>query len=328
MSAHLIFRTDTKMIIGLILGISACFIWGLIFLIPDQLTGFSPIEVSLGRYFFYGLISFFLIACKRCQILRKYPLKIWLSALKFALFANIVYYTALVLGVRYANSSVTALILGMSPITIAIYGNIKQKVISFRSLILPCFFITIGLVFVNLNAFDEHSDILYFGEYLLGLMFAFTALIAWTWFAVANAKILKDHSEISSSDWVTMLGAATFVWVLVIAVLFCLFGGKYTELSKYTNFSTELSRFVIGSSILGILCSWVGSYLWNRASTSLPVSILGQLIIFETIFGLIFVHFFERNVPSVTSLIGMAMMLFGIVTSVNIFRKRISLPEH
>lgn len=315
------------MIIGFILGISACFIWGLIFLIPDLLIGFSPVEVALGRYFFYGLISIFLLACKGKKLLNQYPKKIWISALNFALLANIIYYTALVIGSRYANSSVTALILGLSPITIALYGNIQQKVCSFKSLIVPCLLIAIGLACVNLQAFYPSLSIASMGEYLLGLLFSFGALVAWTWYAVANAKILKDNPQLSSSDWVTMLGVTTFLWVILIAGAFILFADPTEIFARYLHFSPELQKFMIGSAVLGIACSWLGAYLWNRASTSLPVSILGQLIIFETIFGLLFVHLYEKNLPSIPSLIGMTTMLVGIFASVNVFRKKLLLQE-
>jgi len=75
------------------------------------------------------------------------------------------------------------------------------------------------------------------------------------------------------------LGAAfclTFSWVFLKNEL---------QVKKYVTLSPELSAFFIGSAILGLLCSWVGAWLWNRASLHLPVSLAGQLTIFETIFG-------------------------------------------
>jgi len=45
------------MIEGVGLRVISCFIWGLIFIVPQFMSGFSPIEIALGRYFFYGIAS-------------------------------------------------------------------------------------------------------------------------------------------------------------------------------------------------------------------------------------------------------------------------------
>ena len=56
--------------------------------------------------------------------------------------------------------------------------------------------------------------------------------------------------------------------------------------------------FLIGCATLGLLCSWVGASLWNKASVFLPVSLAGQLMIFETIFGVLFVYMLNQQMPS------------------------------
>jgi drug/metabolite transporter (DMT)-like permease len=217
--------------------------------------------------------------------------------------------------------------LGISPISIALYGNLKQKTFSFRSLVLPCILIAIGLALVNLEAFESTSHINSMSEYILGLSFGFTALLIWTLFAVYNAKILDKHPALASGDWVTMLGFTTLIWVILIVTGLSFLPDSPLDFAKYSTVDPAFQRFLLGNAILGIFCSWLGSYLWNRASTLLPVSILGQLIIFETIFGLIFVHLFKDEWPSGFSFLGMSMMLFGIVASLNVFRKQTSLIE-
>jgi drug/metabolite transporter (DMT)-like permease len=302
------------MFTGILFGTIACMIWGLIFLIPDQLIGFSSFEVALGRYFFFGLLSFVLFLRSGLKMIRKYSFKYWRMAFFFGLVANLLYYTALVLGSRYASSSLAALVLGLTPIVISVFGNLQQKQVSFKSLLIPSLLIALGLFLVNLPALTQ-NNLAPEENYLLGCFFCFFALISWSLYAVVNAKKLREDSNLSSSDWVTMIGLGTFVWTILGAVVYVLFIASTEDLSKYGSFSTEVQQFVIGTAVLGIVCGWIGSYLWNRASALLPVSMLGQLLIFETVFGLLFVNLYAGKWPPAISMAGMLLMLSGIFIS-------------
>ena len=154
-------------------------------------------------------------------------------------------------------------------------------------MIIPSLLILIGLVVVNIPHFKTTSSP---SSYSLGLVCSFAALIAWSWYVVANSRFLKHHPEVKSSDWATLVGVATLFWVLVFALFLALFFENQLHMEKYLTLNFELKRFLLGSLILGLLCSWIGGGLWNRASLYLPVSLAGQLMIFETVFGVIFVY--------------------------------------
>lgn len=66
---------------GIAFALSACFIWGLIFIIPQFMSSFSSIEIALGRYWFYGGISLLLLLKARLQGFCNYPLSVWIKAL-------------------------------------------------------------------------------------------------------------------------------------------------------------------------------------------------------------------------------------------------------
>jgi drug/metabolite transporter (DMT)-like permease len=70
---------------------------------------------------------------------------------------------------------------------------------------------------------------------------------------------------------------------------------------------------MIGSAVLGVLCSWLGSFLWNRACLHLPVSLAGQLTIFETLFGISFVYIFEQRFPPTMEFLGICFLLTAIL---------------
>ena len=49
-----------RMLKGVIFAIIACLVWGLVFVVPSFMQEFSSVEVSMGRYFTYGILSLIL----------------------------------------------------------------------------------------------------------------------------------------------------------------------------------------------------------------------------------------------------------------------------
>lgn len=298
---------------GTVYALSACFVWGLIFVVPQFMSGFSAIEVALGRYAFYGIISLFIFSRAWLQGNCRYPLQIWIKALFFSLVTTIIYYTCLVLALRYSTPAICALILGISPIAIAYYGNWKQKECSFKKLILPSILILAGLVIINvphLEASDSSS------RYILGLLCSLFALISWSWYVVANSQFLKNNS-VSSNEWSTMIGVATLFWVILCGLILIVGFKSQLDIQKYVSMSPELINFLIGCAILGSLCSWLGAFLWNKASIHLPVSLAGQLMIFETIFGVLFVYTVAQDLPSKMDLFGILLLLGAVAYGIS-----------
>lgn len=283
------------------------------------MTGFTPIEIALGRYFVYGIVSSLIFLKAILQGTFRYPKPIWIKALYFSLFSTIGYYTCVVLALRYSSPAVCALILGVSPIAIAFYGNWRQKETSFRSLIIPSILILVGLVVINVPHLETSASP---SCYALGLLFSFFALSAWSWYVVANSRFLKHHPEVRSSDWSTLVGVVTLFWVAFFALILTVFFPNQMHLKKYFIINDELTRFFIGSAILGLLCSWVGTILWNKASLCLPVSLAGQLTIFETVFGVLFVYTLSQSVPSLMETMGIVILMSAVIYGISQFAKK------
>ena len=302
------------MLKGILFALAACLVWGLIFVIPQMLTGFDSIEIGLGRYFFLGLFSLLLAGF---QIPRKIQITIWLRCFGWAFFVGNFYYTSLVLGLRFLSPAIATLILGLAPITIAFYGNWKEKECDTRQLILPSLLIFLGLILVNFPLFSLDLKEFALLEYTFGLLCTLSSLVVWTWYVVSNAKFLKSNPNIPAAQWSTMIGVATFFWTLIIGTIYFLSKkDSALILQKYATLSPHLNTFLIGSLVLGVVCAWCGAYLWNRASLFLPMTIAGQLMIFETIFGLIFVYLYEQRLPIFIEGIGIILMLLGIYASI------------
>jgi drug/metabolite transporter (DMT)-like permease len=57
---------------------------------------------------------------------------------------------------------------------------------------------------------------------------------------------------------------------------------------------------------IAVLCSWVGALCWNIASQKLPTVILGPLIVFETLAGLLYTFLMRQSVPPLFTACGIA----------------------
>lgn len=307
------------MIKGIALVLSACFVWGLIFVIPSYLHAFSPIEIALGRHFVNGLLSLLFFGCFCFKRLIQFPKNVWFKALQFALIVNIIYYTCIVLGVQLADPAITALIAGLAPITISVYGNMKQNECEFKKLLIPSILIFIGLLLVNADTLFSTSTSLSTSNYILGVAFATIALVAWSWFVVANTQFLKTCPTMSYFEWATLLGVATLFWVALGGIFMGLFILEPSGLQKFTVMSDDLAYYLGGIAILGCICSWLGTYLWNSGCTYLPVSLSGQLTIFETLFGLTFVFSLEQKLPTLLEFSGIALMFLAVLYCMNTF---------
>lgn len=293
---------------GIVFALSACMVWGLIFIIPQIfMENFSALEIALGRFWCYGTISLLLLLKARLSGFCRYPLAIWLHAIFLSFLTG--YYLWVVLAMRYTSPAICALILGISPITIAFYGNWMERSGHFRQLLLPSVLILIGLIMINAPQITLSNSL---GEYAIGLVCSLYSLLSWSFYVVLNARFLKRNSQIDSNDWATLLGVATLLWAIIGSVVCLLLFWNEFDVHKYFSANNDTLNFYVGCGLLGLLCSWLGAFLWNKASLSLPVSLAGQLMIFETIFGLLFVYLLQIQIPPVWECAGILLLLGAV----------------
>lgn len=292
---------------GIVYSLAACLFWGLLSVSPLYMEGFTPIEITVGRFLVFGTISCLLFLQIHFQGKSSYPLAMWIKALFFSLSCILCDYF-FVLSSRYSCPAIATLVLAVSPITIAFYGNWLQKECSNRSLILPSVLIFFGLAIINVPIIMQSSTP---ETFILGLFYAIMSLACWSWFVVANSAFLKVNSTVNSRDWATLIGVFTLLWVFVLGVVHTILEEPF-DFSKYLISNNHLAVFIFGSLILGILSSWLGAYLWNKASHCLPVSLLGLMMIFSTLFGLCYVYLYEHQLPPKGELLGIAFLLAAI----------------
>ena len=149
------------------------------------------------------------------------------------------------------------------------------------------------------------------------MFFGLIGLGSWSWFAVANSHFLKQNKELSSGNWALMLGTCTLFHVLLIGSLLFTFSESR---DKYYTFSTEMQHFTLASLLLGIISTWVALFFWNHGSRRIPISLSGQLMIFEILFALILIYFLESKIPSLTEFGGIVLMISGVLIGFKTFK--------
>lgn len=288
-------------------------LWGFVFVVPNLLPDFNPLLLSTGRYIVYGILSALIILPKLIPLIQRLTRLdiqqlIWLS-----LSGNLVYYLLLASAVQLAGVATTSLIIGTLPVTITLAGRKDQGALSLRQLAWPLLLIMLGMLAVNISAFQQAANQQQpLHNIVLGILCAFGALFSWTRFAVNNTRYLK-LSQFTSSEWSSLWGITTG---LLSVLLLLIAGGLFpSQLLPELPQSRWLSFFAISLG-LALFSSWLGNLLWNAASRRLPITLGGQLIIFETLFALLYGFVYAARWPSLTEIIAIALLISGVLWTV------------
>jgi drug/metabolite transporter (DMT)-like permease len=67
---------------------------------------------------------------------------------------------------------------------------------------------------------------------------------------------------------------------------------------------------------LGIVSSWLATWLWIFGSRRVPVVVASQLIIAETVFGLFYGFLYQQRWPTGFETIGSLLMILGVVLGI------------
>ncbi|MFO0995175.1 MAG: DMT family transporter [Alphaproteobacteria bacterium] len=294
---------------GVVLMVLTTSLWGLTFLPPIAIPDATATEVAFGRFLVYGLISSLTLDLGR---LLRLPAGILVRALLFALAGNVVYYVVLMVGMRLAGATMGVLIIGLLPVTVSVVGQLHADARALKGLAVPFLLFGAGVIFFNAARTDFFRDVSHLS--FVGLLCITASLAMWTWYAIANARFLKATTVVSAKEWSSIIGILSLIVSLAgLPVSWSL--GLARDPSTLSV--PDLSQLALWSVLLGAGTTWLGTVLFNMASKLLEVSVLGQLIVFDVIFGTIYVLMVMDTAPSIFELAGLAVALFAIWLSVH-----------
>ena len=314
--------SSPSMLAGTLFALAAGLMWGLVFVAPLLLPEYPAALQSFGRYLAFGLIALPLawLDRKRLATLTRAD---WVEALKLAAIGNIVYYLFLASAIQRAGGPLPTMIIGTLPVVIAISSNLRDHQrdgkLPWLRLLPSLGLIGGGIALVNQVEIahlrnDTQADI---GRYALGALLAVGAVACWTWYPLRNADWLRAHADRPPSTWATAQGIAT----LPLALLGYLGWWAWSALSGDTfpmPFGPRPEAFIALMFAIGLLASWLGTLCWNEASQRLPTTLVGQLIVFETLSALAYAFALRGALPEPATLAGIALLVAGVMWALRV----------
>ncbi|MBU4436581.1 MAG: DMT family transporter [Alphaproteobacteria bacterium] len=301
-----------NLLLGLLCGLVAGAFWGGVFLAPLLLHAFTPLQMTAGRYLAYGVASLVLLAPAARTVFGRMTGKDWRDLAGLSLLGNLIYYVGLAVAVRNAGVAAASLIIGLLPVTVTLVGARPGQGVALRRLAAPLALLAAGVVCINVDVFRS-GDGVPVPRLILGVLGAVLALACWTLYAVWNARRLAATPRFNSHEWSLLTGVVTGALSLALIVpAFALTGAAHGS-GAWTLFWGVSLAVALGASV-------IGNGLWNAASKLLPLSLSGQLIVFETLFALIYGFLHEGRWPRPLESLAIALMLAGVLWSVSLHR--------
>lgn len=326
-------NTASQRLAGTAFALAAGLMWGLVFVAPLLLPDYPAALLSVSRYLAFGLIALplaWLNSARLAQLTRAD----WIEALKLSLVGNLLYYLCLAAAIQRAGGPLPTMIIGTLPVVIAIVSNLRDHVrdgrLPWARLAPSLALIALGIAAVNqaelarLRA-EPGADMARYGA---GALLAIGAVACWTWYPIRNADWMRAHPDRSASAWATAQGLATLP---VAALGFGAFW-LWSTLAGSDGFDMPLGptplRFVALMAAIGLFASWLGTLCWNAASQRLPTTMVGQLIVFETLAALAYAFMLRREAPGAATLLGVALLVAGVVWALRVKPARPAEPPH
>jgi len=292
------------MLTGVMAGLGAGALWGLIFVMPRMLGDYSGVDMTAGRFVAYGVLA----ACVMALGWRRRPrptLRQAGAALGLSILGFSAYFLLLVLAIQDAGTEVPTLIIGTIPLWVMLLG--KPVALRWRGL-LPGLVLTLAGLLLMMSA-TQSGPAGQGGHFYRGVALACAAMASWTLFALLNAAWLKRNPQVNATDWANWLGIAAGLGAFL---LWWVAGSDLPKLAA----QPDLGLFAFLCLSTGFGSAWLATILWNLASQRLSASLCGQLIVSETVFALLYSFAWDGQWPSLVQLAACALFILGILASI------------
>ncbi|MGG2076960.1 DMT family transporter [Lelliottia nimipressuralis] len=307
------------MISGVLYALLAGLMWGLIFVGPLIVPEYPAMLQSMGRYLALGLFALPLAWMGRAR-LRQLTRGDWVTALGLTMMGNLIYYVCLASAIQRTGAPVSTMIIGTLPVVIPVFANLlyshRDGKLAWSKMLPALVCIALGLAFVNIAEL-RHARVDEFDgwRYGSGILLASISVVCWAWYALRNARWLRENPDKHPMMWATAQALVTLPVSLLGYIASCWWLGlQQPEFAL--PFGPRPWVFVGLMVAIAVLCSWVGALCWNIASQKLPTVILGPLIVFETLAGLLYTFLMRQSVPPLLTGGGILLLVVGVVIAV------------
>lgn len=297
------------MVVGILCGAGAGALWGLVFLAPELVRAFSPLQLTIGRYLTYGLVSAALIAPRWRLLTAQLGRREWLALGWLALAGNTFYFILLSSAVQTGGIAMTSLVIGFLPVAVTIIGSRDRGAVSLSRLAPSLLLCTSAALCIGWQAVASPAQ-----GMIVGLLCAIGALVSWTIFAVGNSRWLARLGTVSAHDWNLLLGIVTGLQSLLLIPISLM-------VDNMQHSGRDWALFASVSIGVAVLASIVGNALWNRMSRLLPLTLVGQMILFETLFALAYGFVWERRLPTILEVCAFVLVVASVLSCIAAHRR-------
>lgn len=304
-----------KILIGVGNGVAAGAFWGLVFLAPQVLDQFSALQLSAARYLAYGVVAVLLLLPRWRALAPRLGRAEWFALAYLSLLGNILYYLFLASAVQWAGGASTSLIIGLLPVVVSVIGARDQGALKLSTLIPPMALCLFGVALVGVEALSAETAKGDVATRAAGLLCGFGALASWSAYSVGNSRWLARRPDISSHDWSLLTGIVTGALALLLVVPAFAHGAD-------GHGAADWLRFWAMATAVAIFASVVGNAFWNRASRLLPLTLSGQMIVFETLFALLYGFLWEQRWPTAVEIVAIVCLVCGVLWCASLHHSR------
>ena len=211
------------------------------------------------------------------------------------------------------------MIIGTLPVVLPVMANLlysqRDGKLPWRRLFPALSCIAVGLVCVNIAELRQGLPNFSIWRYGSGIGLALVSVACWAWYALRNARWLRENPDKHPMMWATAQALVTLPVSLAGYLIAC--GWLHAQQVDFPlPFGPRPLLFVTLMLAIAVLCSWVGALCWNIASQKLPTVILGPLIVFETLAGLLYTFLLRQSMPPLLTLSGILLLVVGVVYAV------------
>ena len=300
------------MVVAIIAGLAAGALWALAFIAPGLVRPLAASDLTLIRYAVFGASSFAVLAI--CPTKRWRPLIAdhWRSLLLLALAGNTLYYLLLSEALQRSDTLLPTLVIGTLPVVMMLIGSMRSGQFSIGRFVMPAALILSGLiVHVGLSVLTRAPAPSPSVDMVISLGLAVAALASWAFYGLRNAELLAANHRIDIVAWTALTGVATIVTLIPVAILL---PGRSFEI--WHTPLIDSAPLLFWGAALGLLSSWLATWLWNRASRTLSGEILGYLIVSETVFAILYVFLLESRFPTTTEALSICLLVVGVMSGI------------
>jgi drug/metabolite transporter (DMT)-like permease len=300
------------MLIGILAALGAAFAWSLNFIVPFVIGPYSVFDFSLIRFLVAGsACAVFLLSRRRT--VSSLTSRDWLITLFLGLIGYLGYFLALVGAAIYAGPVLAPAILGLVPVVLGIAGNMQEKTVPWRKLVMPLGLAALGLLLIHHHPVSDPA----IRSVPIGVALALTAVGLWTWFGLVNQNTLARRPTMDAGVWTALitLGASVgFLCFIPVGWYFGLFNLPTIGLGW-----EHAAPLYIWGVVLALCASLGAAWAWTIAAQRLPVALAAQLIVMEAVFGTVVGLLVHRRWPSAEELTGMTVLIVGVIAAVRAF---------